>query len=505
MKKYLAIVLTLLIFASASYSAEKQYVALTLAYSATRNITATVRGDALYYMTATGNCALTMTGGVRGDSVTFFITSDSAPRVMTFGTGFTSAGTLTLVASQTSVLRFTYTGTTWKEEYRANGTSSGVSLTTGVSGVLPIANGGTNKSSWTQWGIPYADTTASLAQIGAGSAGQVLQSNGNAAQTWSTPTYPSASQTAGKILRSDGTNIAATTSTFADTYAINTILYNASANTVSGLATGNSGVLVTSAGGVPSIATDIPTAVTIGSKYVYRAEGTDIPVADGGTGLSSFVQGDVPYASATTTISTLAKDTTATRYISNQGTSNNPSWNQVNLANGVTGTLAATNGGTPATRVIELYRSTYRPSPDGTSNSGILSDIYDITNYVNFTRWTSGSATQDYNVWYEFTIPTDWVSFPTNAFSISVRSNDFAGNTLTATMYDSGNAIDTGISAVSIAPSQSDVWQTKTDTPDTPTTPYAAGQICHIKIFMLNDEASNTVDIAKLFLTYNTR
>jgi len=61
-----------------------------------------------------------------------------------------------------------------------------VALGTGVSGVLPIANGGTNKSSWTQWGIPYADTTTSLAQIAAGSAGQVLQSNGNAAPGWET-------------------------------------------------------------------------------------------------------------------------------------------------------------------------------------------------------------------------------------------------------------------------------------------------------------------------------
>lgn len=52
------------------------------------------------------------------------------------------------------------------------------------------------------------------------------------------------------------------------------------------LATGNSGVLVTSGAGVPSIATDIPTAVTIGTKYVYRAEGADVPVVDGGTGAS---------------------------------------------------------------------------------------------------------------------------------------------------------------------------------------------------------------------------
>jgi len=53
---------------------------------------------------------------------------------------------------------------------------------------------------------------------------------------WSTPTYPSASGTAGKILRSDGTNNAYSTSTFADTYAKGTFLYNAAANTVASLA-----------------------------------------------------------------------------------------------------------------------------------------------------------------------------------------------------------------------------------------------------------------------------
>jgi len=39
-------------------------------------------------------------------------------------------------------------------------------------------------------------------------------------------------------------------------------------------------------GAVPAWGTDIPTAVTIGSGYIYRAGGTDVPVGDGGTGLS---------------------------------------------------------------------------------------------------------------------------------------------------------------------------------------------------------------------------
>jgi len=60
-------------------------------------------------------------------------------------------------------------------------------------------------------------------------------------------------------------------------------------------------------------------------------------------------QGDLFFGSAAETISALAKDTNATRYLANTGTSNNPAWAQVNVANGVTGTLGVANGGTGAT------------------------------------------------------------------------------------------------------------------------------------------------------------
>lgn len=54
-------------------------------------------------------------------------------------------------------------------------------------------------------------------------------------------------------------------------------------------------------------------------------------------------QGDLIYASAASVYSRLAKDANATRYLSNTGSSNNPAWAQVNLANGVTGNLPVTN------------------------------------------------------------------------------------------------------------------------------------------------------------------
>lgn len=73
------------------------------------------------------------------------------------------------------------------------------------------------------------------------------------------------------------------------------------------------------------------------------------PTTAGGTGLTSYTQGDLLYYDSGTTLSKLAKSTTATRYLSNTGTSNNPAWAQIDLTNGVTGTLPVANGGTGIT------------------------------------------------------------------------------------------------------------------------------------------------------------
>lgn len=63
--------------------------------------------------------------------------------------------------------------------------SGTISLTTQVSGVLPIANGGTNNGTLpvTAGGSIYTDGTA-LQNTGAGTSGQVLTSNGASAPTW---------------------------------------------------------------------------------------------------------------------------------------------------------------------------------------------------------------------------------------------------------------------------------------------------------------------------------
>lgn len=76
--------------------------------------------------------------------------------------------------------------------------------------------------------------------------------------------------------------------------------------------------------------------------YVTNAAGLLAPTV-GGTGLATYAQGDILYASASNTLAALAKSASATRYLSNTGTSNAPAWAQINLANGVTGNLAVAN------------------------------------------------------------------------------------------------------------------------------------------------------------------
>lgn len=197
--------------------------------------------------------------------------------------------------------------------YRASGTD------------VPLLDGGSNASlTAANGGIVYSTATA-MAITSAGSSGQILSSGGAGAPVWSTATYPTTAGSAGTILRADGTNWVATTATYPNTTTENQILYSAAPNQVSGIATASSAVLVTGAAGVPNFATDLPTAVTIGSAYVYRASGTDVAMADGGTNASLTANtGGIVYSGASA-LAVLAGTATANQVLLS-GSTAAPAW-----------------------------------------------------------------------------------------------------------------------------------------------------------------------------------
>jgi hypothetical protein len=200
------------------------------------------------------------------------------------------------------------------------------SVVSNLTGILPLANGGTNANLMASAGaIAYSGASA-LALNTAGTSGQALLSGGTGAPTFGTLgltyggtnatltasnggiVYSTASAlgilsgtaTAGQLLASgSSTTPAWTTSTFpTSTVAINSLLYASSANTWAALATANSSVLTTNSSGVPSwaaLSTIGVTSFSAGTTGFTPSSGTagaitlagTLSAANGGTGVAN--------------------------------------------------------------------------------------------------------------------------------------------------------------------------------------------------------------------------
>jgi hypothetical protein len=156
------------------------------------------------------------------------------------GTGVNNgASTITIGGSVTFSGAFTFAGTLTGNTAVTFPTSGTLATTSDIpSFPLSLTNGGTNASLVaSNGGILYSTASAFAVLAGTATAGQILQSGASAAPSWSTTTYPA-------------------------TNAINTIMYASSANVLGVIAAANSSVMISSAGGVPSMSTTLPSGIS---------------------------------------------------------------------------------------------------------------------------------------------------------------------------------------------------------------------------------------------------
>lgn len=94
-----------------------------------------------------------------------------------------------------------------------------------------------------------------------------------------------------------------------------------------------------------------------------------IPVANGGTGITSYTTGDILYASSASALSALADVATGNALISG-GVGVAPSWGKVGLTTHVSGTLPVANGGTGV-----VSATAYALLAGGTTSTGAFQSL----------------------------------------------------------------------------------------------------------------------------------
>lgn len=227
-----------------------------------------------------------------------------------------------------------YTGTTCTNQFvqllNASGvaTCASVALTTMVTGVLPVANGGTGLASGTSGGVLAYTAAGTLASSAALTANRIVLGGGAGA----VPT----------VLGSLGTTTTVLHGNAAGAPSFGAVVLTTD---VSGILPGANGGTGNGFFAVAGPAASLKTYTFPNASTTVLTTNAAITAPQGGTGQTTYVIGDLLQANTTTTLARLAATSTGNALISG-GVGTVSAWGKIGLTTHISGTLGPTNGGT---------------------------------------------------------------------------------------------------------------------------------------------------------------
>ena len=300
---------------------------------------------------------------VSGTTLTFTSAPDASSKIVVKHLGFRTTTTLQSVTGITGTLATT-NGGTGLTSFTSNGALYATNTSALTTGTLPVASGGTGLTTYTQGDIVYASGTDTLGKIADVATGNVLISGGAAGD----PSWGKANLT---------THVSGT-----------------------------------------------------------------LPITNGGTNLTTYTTGDIVYASATNTLASLADVATGNVLISG-GVSTAPSYGKVGLTTHVSGTLPVANGGTGVTTSTGTGSAVLNTAPTlslpvienikmGYSTTATAAGTTTLTASSNYRQLFTGASTQ--------TVQLPVTSTLTTGMSFEIENNSTGLLTVTSS---GGNTVGT--------------------------------------------------------------
>lgn len=167
-----------------------------------------------------------------------------------------------------------------------------------------------------------------------------------------------------------------------------------------------------------------------------------------------------------------------------------------------TGEMIFENGARHAKKIVlsAEYAGSVLDPGSGASNTGTMTSSLDLTNRMNYYKWTTASGTnQNYDVVAQVPIPSDFSAWGTNPLAITTYTTNTTNGTITLEARDSSNTVQCNF--VSVTPGSTSTWATNNSACTLAAGTYTAGDYMTLRIRMQSGTSGDT-RIGNIVLNY---